>query len=182
MRRVIVSNQITIDGVIESPSPDSWYIAEGEHEESASLDQLLAADDLLLGRKTYEGLAAVWPEITDDRGFADRVNSLPKHVASRTLQEPLKWNATLIKGDLAEYVADLKQQAGGNILVYGGGEFAYHLVAEGLADEILFWVHPFVWGPGERPFQGKGPVRLWLTATTTFNSGVTLLRYRSTPD
>jgi dihydrofolate reductase len=121
MRRVIVSNQISIDGVIESPSPDSWYIAEGEHEDTGSLDQLLAADDLLLGRKTYEGLAAVWPEITDDRGFADRVNSLPKHVASRTLQEPLTWNATLIKGDLAEYVADLKQQAGGNILVYGGG-------------------------------------------------------------
>jgi dihydrofolate reductase len=112
MRRVIVSNQISIDGVIESPSPDSWYIAEGEHEDTGSLDQLLAADDLLLGRKTYEGLAAVWPEITDDRGFADRVNSLPKHVASRTLQEPLTWNATLIKGDLAEYVADLKQQAG----------------------------------------------------------------------
>ncbi len=122
MGKVIVSTQMTVDGVIDQT--DGWFMAEGEHEEHG-FDQLLAADALLLGRKTYEGLAAVWPNITDTHGFADRMNSLPKFVASRTLEEPLRWNATLIKGDLAERVPELRRQHGGNLLSYGCGELAY---------------------------------------------------------
>src|SRR5262249_17209871 len=97
MGKAIVSTHITIDGII-GPSPADWAIFEGESERY-KFDQLLAADAFLLGRKVYEGLASAWPGMTDDTGFAERVNSIPKYVASRTLEEPLEWNASLIKGD-----------------------------------------------------------------------------------
>ncbi len=135
MGKVIISTHITLDGVI-GPSPEEWAILEGEGERY-KFDQLLAADAFLLGRKVYEGLASVWPTITDDTGFADRVNSIPKYVASRTLEEPLEWNASLIKGELAEGVTSLKAQHRGNLISFGCGEFAYELAQRGLADEIL---------------------------------------------
>ena len=143
-------------------------------------DQLLAADAFLLGRKVYEGLASVWPTITDDTGFAERVNSIPKYVASRTLEEPLEWNASLIKGDLAESVAGLKQQHRGNLISFGCGELAYELANRGLADEIHFWVNPAVWGSGDRAFHGR-QLRMQLIAATAFASGITLLCYRPAP-
>lgn len=176
MGKVIVSTQMTVDGVIDQP--DGWFMAESEPEEHG-FDQLGAADALLLGRKTYEGLAAVWPTITDTQGFADRMNGLPKFVASKTLDEPLRWNATLIRGDPAERVPVLKRQHSGNLLCYGCGELAYYLARHGLADEIRFWVHPFVWGSGARPFHGE-QVSLRLTSTTVFRSGVALLCYQPT--
>jgi dihydrofolate reductase len=175
MGKVIISTHITVDGVI-GPSPAEWAILEGEGERY-KFDQLLAADAFLLGRKVYEGLASVWPTITDATGFADRVNSIPKYVASRTLEEPLEWNASLIKGDLAESVGSLKRQHHGNLVSFGCGELAYELVTRGLADEIHFWVNPAVWGSGDRAFHGR-QVRMQLIATTTFDSGVALLSYR----
>jgi dihydrofolate reductase len=178
MGKVIVSTHCTIDGVI-GPSPQDWAIFEPEGERY-KFDQLLAADAFLLGRKVYEGLAGAWPTMTDETGFADRVNSIPKYVASRTLEDPLDWNASLLKGDLAEGVASLKRQHRGNLLSFGCGELAYELATRGLADEIHFWVQPVVWGEGERAFHGR-PVRLQLISTTTFGSGVTLLNYRPVP-
>ena len=178
MGKLIISTHITVDGVI-GPSPGDWAILEGEGERY-KFDQLLAADAFLLGRKVYEGLASVWPTITDDTGFAERVNSIPKYVASRTLEEPLEWNASLIKGDLAESVASLKRQHGGNLISFGCGELAYELATQGLADEIHFWVNPAVWGSGDRAFHG-GQVRMELIATTAFDSGITLLCYRPAP-
>jgi dihydrofolate reductase len=175
MGRLIVSTQLTVDGLIEV---GDWFRPEGEHESHGSFDQLFAADAMLLGRKTYEGLAAVWPTLSDDRGFADRVNSMPKHVASTTLDEPLEWNSTLIKGDLATAVPELKRHYRGNLVSYGCGELAYHLVRLGLADEVRFWVNPWVFGAGPRPFHGEAPVPLDLISTTTFRSGVALLCYR----
>lgn len=179
MGRVIISTHITLDGVI-GPSPEGWAILEGEGERY-KFDQLLAADAFLLGRKVYEGLAGVWPTITDDTGFAERVNSIPKYVASRTLEEPLEWNASLIKGDLAEGVAGLKRQHRGNLISFGCGELAYELATRGLADEIHFWVNPAVWGSGDRAFHGR-QVRMHLIATTAFDSGVVLLSYRPIPN
>src|SRR5438046_5755906 len=178
MGKLIISTHITVDGVI-GPSPPDSAILGGEGDRY-KFDQLLAADAFLLGRKVYEGLASVWPTITDDTGFAERVNSLPKYVASRTLQEPLDWNASLIKGDLAEDVAGLKRRHRGNLISFGCGELAYELVTYGLADEIHFWVNPAVWGSGERPFHGR-QVRMQLIATTAFDSGITLLCYRPAP-
>ncbi|HEU5157498.1 MAG TPA: dihydrofolate reductase family protein [Streptosporangiaceae bacterium] len=175
MGRLIVSTQMTVDGLIEV---GEWFQREGEHEEHGSFDQLFAADAMLLGRKTYEGLAAFWPTATDDRGFADKVNAMPKYVASTTLEEPLEWNATLIKGDLTETVPELKRRHHGNLVSYGCGELAYHLVRLGLADEVRFWIHPSVFGSGARPFHGQAPVPLRLISTTTFRSGIALLCYR----
>ena len=87
----------------------------------------MVADAFVLGRKVYEPLASYWPTATDDTGFAERTNSLPKYVASRTLKEPLDWNASLIKGDLAESVTNLKHQHRGNLISFGCGELAYEL-------------------------------------------------------
>jgi dihydrofolate reductase len=179
MGKLIISTHITVDGII-GPSPGDWAILEGEGERY-KFDQLLAADAFLLGRKVYEGLASVWPTITDETGFAERVNSIPKYVASRTLEEPLDWNASLIKGDLAESVASLKRQHRGNLISFGCGELAYELATQELADEIHFWVNPAVWGSGDRAFHGR-QVRLQLTATTAFDTGVALLCFRPAPD
>jgi dihydrofolate reductase len=109
------------------------------------------------------------------------VNSIPKYVASRTLREPLGWNASLLEGDLAERVAGLKRQHRGNLLSFGCGELAYELASRGLADEIHFWVNPAVWGSGDRAFHGR-QVLLRQIAATAFDSGVTLLCYRPAPD
>jgi dihydrofolate reductase len=175
MGKLIIRSGMTVDGVIDQT--DRWFIPEGEHEDE-SYDQLFAADAFVLGRPTYQGLAGVWPTITDDRGFADRVNALPKFVASRTLTEPLEWNSTLIKGDVAEGVRELKRQHSGHLLSYGCGELARYLTAQGLVDEIRFTVFPTVLGDGVRPFGGGPPVSLRLTGTTMFRSGVALLTYQ----
>jgi hypothetical protein len=111
MGRLVTNNAMSINGAFEAPSPDEWLVLDPDSN-NVSLEQFLVADAMLLGRKTYEGLAAVWPQLVDDPTlgmFADRLNSMPKYVASRTLREPLQWNATLLKGDLAESVTALKK-------------------------------------------------------------------------
>ena len=180
MGRLIISTQITLDGVM---TVGEWFNKHGEHDwhgsgGQASLDQLLAADAFVLGRKNYEGLSAVWPTLSDDVGFADRTNSLPKFVASRTLRGPLTWNATLLEGELAESVAALKQRFSGNLLSFGSGEFAYQLLEHGLVDELRYWINPYSWGEGEHPFQGKGQLSFELVNTATFDTGIVLLSYR----
>src|SRR5215211_9308416 len=109
--------------------------------------------------------------------IADRINSMPKYVASRSLQEPLAWNATLRKGDLAESVPALKERHG-LLIVSGAGELAHALTALGLVDEFWFWVSPSLWPAGPRIFDRVGPVRLELIGATTFGSGVVRLAYR----
>lgn len=176
MGKLIVSAHMTLDGII-GPSPQDWATFEREGERY-KLDQLLAADAFLLGRKTYDGLSKFWPDVTDETGFAERTNSIPKYVASRTLQEPLSWNSSLIKGDLTDAVTNLKRQHRGNLLSFGCGELAYELVTRGLADEIHFWIQPVVWANGDRAFHGR-QVRLQPITSTMFTSGAaTLLCYR----
>jgi dihydrofolate reductase len=183
MGRLIISTQITLDGVM---TVGEWFNQHGEHDwhgsaGQAALDQLLAANAFVLGRKNYEGLAAVWPTLSDDVGFADRTNSLPKFVASRTLRGPLTWNATLLEGELAESVTALKKRTSGNLLSFGFGEFAHQLLKYGLVDELRYWVNPYSWGEGERPFPGKGPIPFELVNTATFDKGIVLLSYRPKP-
>ncbi|MFB9837670.1 dihydrofolate reductase family protein [Actinoallomurus acaciae] len=177
MGRLIVSAQMTADAVMDQNN--QWFDPELESEQYGA-DQLRAADALLLGRETYEVFSSVWPKMTGEPGgLADRINSLPKHVASRTLQGPLTWNSTLIKGDVLERVAELKRELPGTLLSYGFGELAHHLAGHGLIDEVRFWLHPVVWGEGLRPIQdGRSPVRMRLIGATTFSSGVVLLCYR----
>lgn len=171
MGKVIVTVQVTADGVIGNV--DDWF--EGGEQEEVGADQLLLADALLLGRKTYESLSSIWPRMGGD--FADRLNGIPKYVASRTLQGPLTWNAELIKGDIADEVPVLRQRHRGDLLVYGCGEFAFSLANQGVADEVRLWVHPIVWGNGERLFHELGHVRLRLNSSTIFRTGVILQNY-----
>jgi dihydrofolate reductase len=184
MGRLVVNNAISVNGAFEAPQPppDGWLVLDADSNQVA-LDQLLVADAMVLGRKTYEGLAAVWPTLADDPAMgvlADRINSMPKYVASRGLQEPLEWNATLLKGDLAESVPAIKDRHG-LLFVSGAGELTYALTALGLVDEYWFWVSPSLWPAGPRIFDGVGPVHLELIGSTTFPSGVVRLAYRPAP-
>ena len=171
MGRLIVSTQMTLDGVIDV---GGWYVADGEHD-SAGKEQLGQASAVLLGRKTYEGLAAYWSPLEDD--WANLINPKPKHVASRTLHGQLEWNATLLEGDTNVAVARLKAELPSDLLVYGCGELARSLLAAALVDELRFSIHPALWGAGERPLQGEVQSRLRLVGSEAFDSGVTLLRY-----
>jgi dihydrofolate reductase len=180
MGKLIVHNSMTVNGAFESPTPDAWFVLDADSSD-ASLEQLVLADAMVLGRKTYEGLAAVWPQLASDpemARFADRLNSMPKFVASRTLTEPLEWNSTLIKGDLDQAVPALKAEHRGNLIVSGCGELAHSLTRQGFVDEFWFWVHPHLWATGPRIFDGVGPVPLELVSSTPFRSGVLWLRYR----
>jgi dihydrofolate reductase len=107
---------------------------------------------------------------------------MPKYVASRTLREPLEWNATLLEGDLAESVTALKDRHDGTLIVSGAGELAHALTSQRLVDEFWFWVSPYLWATGPRIFDGIGPIRLELIGATTFPSGVLRLAYRPAPD
>jgi dihydrofolate reductase len=186
MGRLVINNSMTVNGAFEAPvpEPDGWLVLDADINQVA-LEQFLAADAMVLGRKTYEGLAAVWPQLADDPTlgvFADQMNSMPKYVASRSLREPLEWNATLLEGDLAESVTALKDRHHRTLVAVGAGELAHALTALGLVDEFWFWVSPSLWPSGPRIFDGVGPVRLELIGATTFGSGVVRLAYRPTPD
>jgi dihydrofolate reductase len=172
VNRLSLSTTMTVDGVI---SVAEWYVSEGEHDRAAR-EQFEQAAAMLLGRKTYEGLAAFWSAQTGP--WADLLNPMPKFVASRTPQGSLDWNATVVEGELAEGVTRLKEELDGDLMLIGCGELARALLAAGLIDELRFWIHPVVWGPGEWPFQGDQQARLELVGSETFDSGVTLLRYR----
>jgi dihydrofolate reductase len=185
MGRLVINNAMTVNGAFEAPAPepDGWLVLDPDSN-NVSLEQFLLADAMVLGRKTYEGLAGVWPKLVDDPAlglFADRMNSMPKYVASRSLREPLAWNATLLEGDLAESVPALKDRHDGTLIAVGAGELAHTLTGLGLVDEFWFWVSPSLWPAGPRIFDGVGPVRLELIGSTTFGSGVVRLAYRPAP-
>jgi dihydrofolate reductase len=162
MRRVIVSEFVSLDGVIEDPGGGegsdrggwSFQADRGPEGDGFKFDELAAADALLLGRVTYEGFAAAWPQMGDQAGeYGAWMNDYPKHVASRTLQEPLEWNnSTLIEGDVAEAVSELKRQEGKDILVFGSGQLARTLMEHDLIDEYRLMVFPIVVGKGKRLF------------------------------
>jgi dihydrofolate reductase len=182
MGRLVVNNAMTVNGAFEAPvpEPDGWLVLDPDSTQ-VSLEQFLSADAMVLGRKTYEGLAAVWPTLADDPNvgvFAAQMNSMPKYVASRTLREPLEWNATLIEGELATSVPALKQRHDRTLVAVGAGELTNALIGAGLIDEFWFWMSPALWPAGPRIFDDVGPVRLELIGATTFGSGVVRLAYR----
>jgi dihydrofolate reductase len=179
MGKVIVSEFVSLDGVMEAP--DQWHFPFfNEEAEKYKLDELFASDALLLGRVTYEGFAAAWPSVTDEQGFADKMNSLPKYVVSTTLEEPLEWNnSRLIKGNIAEEVSRLKQQPGQDITVHGSADLVHTLMQHDLIDEYRLMVHPVVVGNGKRLFRdGSDTTVLRLVETKTFSTGVVVLFYQ----
>ncbi len=173
MRKLVESTFMTLDGVISRPQDWSGPYWDDQHVGYA--EKLLEpADALLLGRDTYEVFAASWPEREGE--YADRLNAMPKHVASRTLTETT-WNSSLIEGDAAEGVAALKEQEGGDILKYGTGELDKALAEHRLVDEFHFWLFPVVAGRGDRLFDGLDLTTLKLVDTTRFDSGIVILVY-----
>lgn len=189
MRKLIVSTYVTLDGVIQPLdwSAQSSSSAAQEERGRYARDLLFAADALLLGRETFDIFAEVWPTRTaaDDGpgedGFIDRINRLPKYVASKTLREPLAWNATLLTGDVPAAVAKLKQQSGMAILMFGCGDLARTLLAHDLIDEFHFWVYPVVRGSGTRLFGGGASADLHLVETRAFGAGLAVLTCRPDP-
>jgi dihydrofolate reductase len=190
MRKVIVSEFMSLDGVIQAPGDAGEYdrgawsflVDRGSEGDQFKDDELAAADALLLGRVTYEGFAANWPQLEEHTGeYGARMNGYPKHVASRTLQEPLEWNnSTLIEGDVAEEVSNLKQQDGKDILVFGSGELARTLMEHDLVDEYRLMVFPIVVGKGKRLFGDTEETKvLDLVDTKPVGpDGVLILTYR----
>ena len=192
MRKVIISEFLTLDGVMQAPGGSDedreggfehggWQMSYFDDAAgSAVAEGFGKAGGLLLGRKTYEIFAAYWPNQPADDPFVGTMNSLPKFVASRTLEEPLKWeNSTLLTGDVAGEVAKLKEQPGGDLQVIGSGDFAQTLMRESLVDEFQIMVHPLALGSGKRLFRDGGPrIPLRLVDTKTTTTGVLILRYQ----
>jgi dihydrofolate reductase len=174
MRKVVVTEFISLDGVMEEPAWTFPYwndeIATFKGEESS------ASDALLLGRVTYQGFAAAWPESKDEG--ADYFNSVRKYVVSKTLEEPLEWNnSTLIKGDIAEEITNLKRQDGKDITVHGSATLVQTLMQSDLVDRYRLLVYPVIVGKGKRLFKEGIPATLKLLESRSFSSGVVALVY-----
>jgi dihydrofolate reductase len=186
VRKLVASEFVSLDGVMEDPR---WtFQFSSEEQEKFKFDELFASDALLLGRVTYEGFAAAWPDMMVQyegprraslQEFTDRMNSLPKYVVSTTLEEPLEWNnATLIVGDVAEEVSRLKRRPGRDILIGGSGELVNTLMVHDLIDEYRLMVFPIVMGSGKHLFgEGSATKTLQLMETKSFGSGVVVLTY-----
>ncbi|ABF45248.1 bifunctional deaminase-reductase-like protein [Deinococcus geothermalis DSM 11300] len=175
MRKVVLSMYQSLDGVVENPV---WTMPFW-NEEAAQFarDQLFASDALVLGRVTYQGFAQAWPGRQDEQGFADRMNALPKFVASRTLRQA-GWNARIMPGDAAQEVARLKRQPGQDLLIYGSGTLVQTLMAHHLIDEYRLWLYPVVLGRGQRLFpEGAPPLNLKRLDVRPLASGVVILTY-----
>jgi dihydrofolate reductase len=179
MRRVGAWELVSLDGVMERPEEWAFSYSDGEMRE-ASASGMAASDALLLGRVTYEHLAAYWPNQPGGEPMVDYINSVPKYVVSGTLEEPLAWNnSTIISGNVAEEIARLKRQPGKDITILGSGTLVRSLLRDGLLDELTLMVHPVVLGSGKRLFEDRSDARaLMLASSRTFSTGVVSLAYR----
>jgi dihydrofolate reductase len=185
MSKLIVTEFVTLDGVMEAPGgepthPHSGWVFDfmSPEQERFKLDEALQAESHLLGRVTYEGFAAAWPQRKGE--LADKLNSMPKYVVSSTLEDPLEWsNSTVLRGDVAEEVGKLKQQEGGPILVAGSATLVHALIDNDLVDELRLMVFPVLIGGGKRPFpESQQKKRFKLADTQTFGSGVAVHTYK----
>ena len=181
MRKIIVSEYVSLDGIMEEPgawSFDFW----SEEAAKFKYDELFASDTLLLGRVTYAGFAKAWPTMEGTGDFGERMNSLPKYVVSSTLKQAEWNNSRLIQGNAVEEIARLKQEPGQDILLAGSGALVRSLMPHGLIDEYRLMVHPVVLGSGKRLFpEGSEKLVLKLVETRAFSSGVVVLTYVPAP-
>lgn len=181
MRKIVAGLAITLDGVVESPSESGWMRFDGEMWEVIGAG-IAQSDAILLGRRTYLGFAALWPNLGSDVPMATFMNQTPKYVVSSTLsrQDTVAWaNSSLVGGDLAAVVATLKQQPGKNIQVPGSPRLVRSLLRDGLLDELSLMVHPVVVGSGMRLFdEMTHQVALTLVDSRTLSTGVLSVTYR----
>ncbi len=180
MRKVVAVEFVSLDGVMESP--DQWHFPYWSDEMGQEIAAAMAqADAMLLGRVNYEEWAAFWPQQDpEENPVAVRMNEVRKYVVSTTLEEPLGWNnSTLIGENVAEEIAELKRQTGGDISISGSGSLVRSLLKDGLIDELRLMVHPVVVGSGKRLFEEGGDrVALELVDSKIFSTGVIYLTYR----
>lgn len=187
MGRIVVSEFVTVDGVMEDPGGSektahggwAFRFSRGPEGDRFKLDEVMAADALLLGRKTYEGFAAAWPGRTDDEGFAEKMNAMPKYVVSNTLRDPTWNNTTVLRGDAVDTVSRLKNGPHGALLVAGSCQLVHALIENSLVDEVRLMVFPIVLGSGLRLFADSPhswPFRL-LESKAVGPDGVLIVRY-----
>jgi dihydrofolate reductase len=184
MGRIVVTEFVSLDGVVEDPGGAEDYryggwsfeFSRGEEGDKFKLDEALEAEALLLGRVTYEGFAKAWP--SRDGEFADRFNSMPKYIVSSTLEDPEWNNSTVLKGDVAEQVSKLKQEHDGDIYVHGSPKLVEALVEHDLVDELRLMVFPVVLGTGKRLFgETSDKKSLRLADSQVVGDGVAILVY-----
>jgi dihydrofolate reductase len=190
MGRIVVTEFISLDGVIEDPggSEDfkhggwSFEFNRGEDGNRFKLEETQNAEAMLLGRVTYEGFAEAWPQRTeeDETGFADKFNNMPKYVVSSKLKEPLEWNnSKLLEGDPIKATKKLKDELDGEIVIHGSATLAQSLIENDLVDEIRLMVFPVVLGGGKRLFaetSDKKPMKL--AESKTVGDGVSILTFQ----
>jgi dihydrofolate reductase len=188
MARIVVTEFVSLDGVMEDPGGSeefrhggwSFEFDRGEGGDRFKLDELQEAEAQLLGRVTYEGFAAAWPKMSDEAGFAEKMNAMPKYVVSSTLKEAGWNNSTILSGDLAEDVTRLKEDVAGVILVAGSATLVHGLIENDLVDELRLMVFPVILGGGKRVFgEGGEKKKLRLAESTTVGEGIAILRYLS---
>ena len=178
MRKVVAVELVSLDGVMETP--DAWAFSYSNEEmEAANSKGMAASDAMLLGRTTYEGLAAFWPHQPGGTPMVDYINSVRKFVVSTTLEEVGWNNSTLIHGNAMDQIVELKRQPGKDITIIGSAALVRSLLKAGLLDELRLMVHPIVLGRGKRLFEDTGEQEvLDLTSSETFDTGVVFLTYR----
>jgi dihydrofolate reductase len=185
MGRIVVTEYISVDGVVEAPSGTEAFervgwtddFSRGPEGDTFKVEETMASDALLLGRVTYEEFAPVWPHIPGE--FADKFNAMPKYVVSSTLENPEWNNTTVLRGDVVEEITKLKDRYERDIVVHGSPQLAQTLIEHDLVDELRLMVYPVVVGAGKRLFaETSGKKNLRLAEAKTFGDGVTVLIYR----
>ena len=189
MGRIVVTEFVSLDGVVEDPGGAegfkyggwSFEVSRGDEGDRFKLDEALDADALLLGRVTYEGFADAWPSREGE--FADKFNSMPKYVVSTTLREPAWNNSTVIEGDLGEAVAQLRREHDGDIVVHGSGQLVQGLLERDLVDEMRLMMFPVLLGAGKRLFGETSDKKRWrLAEAKPVGDGVMILVYQAARD
>jgi len=187
MGRIVVTEFISLDGVIEAPGGGEDYkyagwtfeIDRGDEGNQFKLDETMSSAALLLGRRTFEGFAAAWPE--RDGEFADKFNTMPKYVVSSTLRDPEWTNSTVLSGDLVDEITKLKNEQNGDVVVHGSAQLVQSLIENDLVDELRLMVFPVVLGAGKRLFgETTDKKRLQLSSSTVVGDGVALQVYTRT--
>jgi dihydrofolate reductase len=187
MGRIVVTEFISLDGVIEAPGGgegfkhDGWSFEfdRGQDGDKFKLDEALDSEALLLGRATYEGFAKAWPSVQDDVGFADKFNGMPKYVVSSTLKDPEWNNSTVLEGDVVEEVTKLRDTLSGDIVVHGSARLAQTLLEHDLVDELHLMTFPVVLGTGKRLFgELTEKKRLRLAESKTVGEGISINVYK----
>jgi dihydrofolate reductase len=179
MRKIINSTYISLDGVIEAPH--LWPDTEGSDPDGERIqtDLLHSCDAVVMGRRTYEGFAPVWPTRSGDP-YSDRINSMPKYVVSSTLKDPEWNNTTVIDGDPVGEIARLKEEPGKDIVQYGFGRLSHTMLEHGLLDELRLWIHPFVigkGGPEDLLYRDAPTTRFRLEDAKPLENGIVVLSY-----